>query len=274
MKSSTSTPASSSQTHRTSNHDRRQDNIDIASTNNPILSSSSSTSSLSPLDQFSALPGALARLTLESRQLANQFQAMVGGIQLAHTQLAQLTLEYMRSMDASVRSSASAVDILIDTHTSLIRKMLIAIQQTSSLDQLESQIASTKTALVEIERGVESLLASDAIAAARAQLASELSGSHHARIVNELERENANDTEHEHEPDTAHDDTEIETQTASATITRSTTPATANAIDTSLPSALESGQTSQPSGAIRLTAPIQHTPPSSHSILAPDVEPL
>lgn len=40
----------------------------------------------------------------------------------------------------SLQSSSSSVGILIDTHTSLIRKMLIAVQQTEGIDTLETHM--------------------------------------------------------------------------------------------------------------------------------------
>ena len=122
----------------------------------------------------SSVVHSLSRLEHDSLALASQFGDMVASLQQTHGQLADLTLEYMRSMDASVRSSSAAVDILIDTHTSLIRKLLIAVQQTSGIDALEKQVAQTKLALSEIERGVEALLAEDALNSARLQLQQEL----------------------------------------------------------------------------------------------------
>lgn len=99
---------------------------------------------------------------------------MVASLRSANLQLSELTIEYMRSMDSAVKSTASAVGILIDTHTSLIRKLLIAMQQTAGLDLLEKQIAQTKVALVEIENAVAKLLEEDAIQATKQQLQQEL----------------------------------------------------------------------------------------------------
>jgi hypothetical protein len=150
--------------------------MSAAATAAPALGTSSSSlpaPSLPP-PLPSSVVGQLSRLELESAVLADQFRTMVSSLAHSHSTLAELTIEYMRSMSASVRSSAAAVDILVDTHTSLIRKMLIAVQQTSSIDTLERQVAHTKTALTEMERGVEHMLAEDALQAARAQLQQEL----------------------------------------------------------------------------------------------------
>ena len=116
----------------------------------------------------------LTRVEHESMLLAQQFDAMVSSLQSANLQLSELTIEYMRSMDSAVRSTSSAVGILIETHTSLIRKLLIAMQQTAGLDLLEKQIAQTKIALVEIENAVAKLLEDDAIQATKQQLQQEL----------------------------------------------------------------------------------------------------
>jgi hypothetical protein len=43
-------------------------------------------------------------------------------------------------VSVSLQSSSSSVGILIDTHTSLIRKMLIAVQQTEGIDTLETHM--------------------------------------------------------------------------------------------------------------------------------------
>jgi len=50
-------------------------------------------------------------------------------------------------VSVSLQSSSSSVGILIDTHTSLIRKMLIAVQQTEGIDTLETHMfAHTRSA--------------------------------------------------------------------------------------------------------------------------------
>jgi hypothetical protein len=73
------------------------------------------------------------------------------------------------------QSSSSSVGILIDTHTSLIRKTLIAVQQTAGIDVLlDRHIAQTRVALTELEKGVEALVAEDALHATRRQLQAEL----------------------------------------------------------------------------------------------------
>lgn len=127
----------------------------------------------SPQDPSFYLPptlGSVRRLAAESQKLSAEFEGMVSSLKSAHGDLATLTLEYTRSLESTVRSASASASILVATHATLVRKMLIAAQQSRDLESLERHIASTSHSLAALERGVERLLADDALEDTRRQL--------------------------------------------------------------------------------------------------------
>lgn len=116
----------------------------------------------------------LSRLELEAAHLSRQYEHMLSSLADSERQLSGMTVHYVASLQAAVKSSSSSMGILIETHTSLIRKMLIAVQQTAGIDDLEKHIAVTRAALTDLESGVQSLINDDALQSTRAQLQMEL----------------------------------------------------------------------------------------------------
>lgn len=131
----------------------------------PSLPGSNSTASISLQ---------LSRLELAALQLSRQYELMMHSMQDSEKHLANMTLHHVASLHQACKSSSSSVGILLDTHTALIRKTAIAVQQTEGIDALEKHIAMTRSALTELEKGVEALCTEDALHATRQQLQAEL----------------------------------------------------------------------------------------------------
>ena len=144
----------------------------------------------------------LSRLELEAAHLSAQYDRMLHTLSDSQSQLSGMTVHYVASLQSAVKSSSSSVGILIETHTALIRKMLIAVQQTAGIDELEQSIAATRAALTELEMGVASLINDDALQSTRAQLQLELQedGAHN-RLTQETGDELAEDEpQHQQQP--------------------------------------------------------------------------
>jgi len=123
--------------------------------------------SVSDATTAAAISSQVARVTRDASTLAQQFTRMVTEIQAAETSMAELTLEYMKNLQQSSHACHSSVRILLESHSSWIRKLLIASQSMEGVEELETYMTRTQASLSVLEKGVELLLERDAKEAAR-----------------------------------------------------------------------------------------------------------
>ena len=166
----------------------------------PGLTQHSATLSPSMPRSLGSLAPQQSRLELEAAHLSAQYDRMLHTLSDSQSQVSGMTVHYVASLQSAVKSSSSSVGILIETHTALIRKMLIAVQQTAGIEELEQSIAATRVALTELEMGVASLINDDALQSTRAQLQLELQedGAHN-RLTHETGDELAEDEPQQHQ---------------------------------------------------------------------------
>ena len=166
----------------------------------PGLAQHSAVLSPSLPPSLASLTPQLSRLELEAAHLSAQYDRMLHTLSDSQSQLSGMTVHYVSSLQSAVKSSSSSVGILIETHTALIRKMLIAVQQTAGIEELEQSIAATRVALTELELGVASLINDDALQSTRAQLQLELQedGAHN-RLTHGTGDELAEDEPQQHQ---------------------------------------------------------------------------